>query len=403
MAGPSLALGLFFQKRLAFISTVCLVIGMSMAPAVALGFARFAYALLLPSMKTQLAWSYMDAGALNTANAIGYLIGALVASRIALEYGSKRVFLTSLSVTAACLIATGATDHFAFLFALRGLAGVCGAIAFVVGGGIVAATGGANTARNAPVLLAIYFSGAGIGICASALSLPHLISGTGWQAGWLALGGLSLGATLIAALAVSQLPAPTPPPSGHAAWPKLFLIPILASYFLFGSGYIVYMTFIVAFLNESFGFSNEEITIFWSILGASSIATAFIWGPALSRLKGGWGAFATIGTVTLGAALPLVFSGYTTAFASAALFGGAFLAVIAAVTSFARRNSPPHAWTAAIGALTVSFGLGQCLGPIVSGALSDLAGGVEFGLTISISLLAVAALVGIAQKEKPQI
>ncbi|MGH9054723.1 MAG: YbfB/YjiJ family MFS transporter [Acidimicrobiales bacterium] len=51
--------------------------GLALGPAVALGLARFAYALLLPAMRTDLHWSYTQAGALNTANALGYFAGAI--------------------------------------------------------------------------------------------------------------------------------------------------------------------------------------------------------------------------------------------------------------------------------------------------------------------------------------
>lgn len=54
-----------------------LIGALSLAPAVANSFARFAYALLLPAMRTELGLSYSQAGLLNTANAIGYLVGAL--------------------------------------------------------------------------------------------------------------------------------------------------------------------------------------------------------------------------------------------------------------------------------------------------------------------------------------
>lgn len=54
-----------------------LAIGLSLGSAIALGLARFSYALLLPPMKADLGWTFAQAGALNTANAAGYLIGAL--------------------------------------------------------------------------------------------------------------------------------------------------------------------------------------------------------------------------------------------------------------------------------------------------------------------------------------
>jgi hypothetical protein len=46
-------------------------VGLAVGPLVAIGLARFAYALLLPAMRADLDWSYAQAGAMNTANAIG--------------------------------------------------------------------------------------------------------------------------------------------------------------------------------------------------------------------------------------------------------------------------------------------------------------------------------------------
>ncbi|HET9122164.1 MAG TPA: YbfB/YjiJ family MFS transporter, partial [Acidiferrobacteraceae bacterium] len=55
---------------------------LAMGPAVALGFARFAYALILPAMRSDLGWSLALAGAMNAANGLGYLGGALLAATL---------------------------------------------------------------------------------------------------------------------------------------------------------------------------------------------------------------------------------------------------------------------------------------------------------------------------------
>jgi predicted MFS family arabinose efflux permease len=110
---------------------------------------------------------------------------------------------------------------------------------------------------------------------------------------------------------------------------------------------------------------------------------------------------ATTGLVSLGAAVPLLWPGSLGAFLSAMLFGGSFLAVVAAATSFARRAARPEAWTAAIAALTVAFGLGQCIGPVLSGMLSDGPSGVRAGLWLSVGVLAVGTLVALFQPEPP--
>ena len=96
-----------------------IVAGLAMGPAVALGLGRFAYALLLPAMRADLGWNYAQAGAINTANAAGYLAGALMAAPIAARLGEKRSFVLGLVITAAALTATGATADFLAISVLR--------------------------------------------------------------------------------------------------------------------------------------------------------------------------------------------------------------------------------------------------------------------------------------------
>ena len=63
-------------------SLLGLALALSLAAAVSLGITRFAYGLLLPPMRADLQWSYALAGAMNTANALGYLAGALLTPRL---------------------------------------------------------------------------------------------------------------------------------------------------------------------------------------------------------------------------------------------------------------------------------------------------------------------------------
>ena len=64
-----------------------LILTLSLAATVGLGIGRFAYALVLPDMREDLGWSYSAAGFMNTINAVGYLVGALVASRLIRRVG----------------------------------------------------------------------------------------------------------------------------------------------------------------------------------------------------------------------------------------------------------------------------------------------------------------------------
>jgi len=389
------------EAPVAALTPLWVVIGLAMGPAVALGLARFAYALLLPAMRADLGWSFANAGAMSTANAGGYLIGALVAVPLGKRIGDKPVFVFSLLLTSLAIGASGLTANFSVLLALRLAAGFTGALAFVSGAALTSAAASGGSKSRAPTLLGLYFSGAGVGVMASALAVPPLLESFGWRGGWLVLGALALGATVFGALVVRYAPAPSYKSVGGArgGWSPRFMAPKLLAYALFGAGYIAYMTFIVAYLRGEEGFTRADVTRFWSILGLASVVAAFAWGPILGRLKGGWGTAATLAGVTIGAAVPMTWGGAAGAYLSAILFGGSFLAVLAAVTSFARRAAKQHAWTAAIAALTIAFGLGQCVGPLLSGALSDGASGLGAGLWLSVAILAVATFVAVLQAE----
>ena len=227
-----------------------------------------------------------------------------------------------------------------------------------------AAMGGSK--HRAPTLLGIYFAGAGMGVTASALAVPPLLGTVGWRGGWLVLGALALARHCIRCLALRRAPEPSyaSADDARAGWSPRFMACTLLAYGLFGAGYIAYATFIIAYLRSAEGFTSGDVTRFWLIFGLSSIAAVFAWGRILGRLKGGWGIVATLGVLTIGTAAPLIWSTPAGAYLSAILFGGSFLAVLAAVASFARRAFKPHAVTGAIGTLTVVFGIGQCIGPV---------------------------------------
>jgi predicted MFS family arabinose efflux permease len=75
-----------------FGSRFWVVAALSLGPAVANSFARFAYALLLPAMRAELSLNYSQAGSLNTANALGYLAGALFTMGYVSRLGNRRLF-----------------------------------------------------------------------------------------------------------------------------------------------------------------------------------------------------------------------------------------------------------------------------------------------------------------------
>ena len=64
---------------------------------------------------------------------------------------------------------------------------------------------------------------------------------------------------------------------------------------------------------------------------------------------------------------------------SALVFGVSFFAVVASTTAFVRFNYAQTAWPGAIAAMTIAFGIGQTLGPLLVGAITDAIGSLSSG------------------------
>jgi predicted MFS family arabinose efflux permease len=99
------------------------------------------------------------------------------------------------------------------------------------------------------------------------------------------------------------------------------------------------------------------------------------------------------------AVLPLFSNALPMLLASAIGFGLATMPVFTAVTMLVRRHLPIGAWNGAIASATVIFAIGQSLGPIGSGKLSD-ALGLSSSLVWTAVIMTAGSLVALLQKPK---
>ena len=91
---------------------------------------RIGGGLLLPAMQADLGWSYAQAGWLNTANALGYIGGALLTMVLIRRAGPARLFAFGMVTTAVALTATGQDPALWWQTLWRVLAGFFGAMSF---------------------------------------------------------------------------------------------------------------------------------------------------------------------------------------------------------------------------------------------------------------------------------
>jgi predicted MFS family arabinose efflux permease len=375
---------------------------LALAAAVSLGLARFSYALLLPPMRADLGWSYFTAGAMNTVNAAGYLLGALLAPRLLRRFDARH-FMLAGGVAAALLLALHAvTRHDAVLYLLRLGCGMASAASFV-GGGLLAARLAQRAPQRSGLLLGVYYGGVGLGIVASALGVPPLLesAGLGWPVAWVTLGALALLLTLGTAAGTGSLAAPPVPGAPHSPFSWRPFSFGLAGYGMFGIGYIGYMTFIITLLREQ-GLSAGTVVAFYVLLGLGVIASSWLWAGLLQRHRSGLPLSLLNGLLALATALPLLGGsaglGVLVVFASGLLFGGVFLSVVASTTALVRHNTPQAVWPSGIAAFTIVFAFGQIVGPSVVGWIADGPGGLVRGFAFSAAALALGSVLAAFQR-----
>src|SRR5690606_37626435 len=339
--------------------------------AVAVGFARFAYALILPAMRTDLGLNYAQAGWLNTANAIGYLAGALLTIYLVGQLGNKRLFLGGLVITTLSLLASGFTHNFELLAVYRFLSGFGAAGAFICGGVLSGVVG--------TRAIVIFFSGGGIGMLVTGALLPWLFEYAGpgsWPWAWMAMGAICVPLSLAAIAAMRDIAEPSQAGSS-AKWPWRPCVPEFTAYFLFGLGYIAYVTFIVAWVgaNPVGSLSQAAITsVMWSLLGFMTLMAPMLWRRVFNGRHDGVPMAASMMVLAVGAALPLMVPSIAGVWLSAALVGSSVFMVPSAATGFVKTNLPPPAWGGALAIATSLFAIGQTIGPVAAGWVSDLSG-----------------------------
>ena len=343
------------------------------AIAVVNGFGRFAYALLLPVMRDDLAWDYALSGWLNTANSLGYGVGALAGLFLLSRFRPATLFVAGLVITVVTLLLCGVTRDLWLMMFWRFACGVGSAWVFACGGALVAAHYSKDPAQSAAAI-AIYYAGGGLGIALSGVLLFPVLGTVGgqhwsWPAGWVVLGFAGLVLSIAPSRLALRIGGQT---SAVAAQPMRWRAygPILLAYFLFGVGYIVYVTFVIAWLKDMrMGF--ESSVGVWLILGIASMASGYVWRRAMAR----WWPVHTFAAVTVctavGTVLPLVSNHLAMLLLSAVLVGGSFFMAPGAVMALIRSTMPAQLWAKAMNLFTFVFAIGQGVGPVAAGWIAD--------------------------------
>ena len=374
--------------------------GLALGVTVTNGFARFAYGLMLPAMKSEMGWNYAQAGWLNTANALGYIAGAILTMLLIRHISPSRLFAFGLIATTLALLATGMNAALWWQTLWRILAGIFGAMSFSTAGALTAGLFHDDPRRNALAIAILFGSGGGLGIVLVGAALPLMLDAFGpgaWPMGWIVIGAVSLSFLPLGLWAALQLRPPAQSQAKATPLPLRRMLPEMIGYAGFGLGYIVYLTFLSAWMTEQAADAGF-IALVWVILGLCICVSPLVWRPILARYASGLPLALILTGIAIGSALPVVLPSGSVLLISAVVFGLSVFMAPGAVTSFIRQNLPPESWGHAISLFTVVFAVAQTLGPYGAGLVGDLYNNIGVSLLVAAGLLLVGAAIALLQK-----
>ncbi|MCJ8519446.1 putative MFS family arabinose efflux permease [Pseudorhizobium tarimense] len=371
-------------------SPILVGLGGALAMAAAMGFGRFVFTPILPGMMEGASLSAADAGLIAGANFLGYLAGAILSSFGWAAGRERRVALLGLLATAVLLAAMAVTDTLSAFLVIRFLAGLASAFAMVFTSSIVLPHGAESEA--VPLL---HFGGVGFGIALSSalVFVINLFAGDGahgWRLSWI---GSAVLAAVVVAVVAQLLPRPMPG-SAPVREPALSwrrpLVLLTLSYGLFGFGYVITATFLVAIARSTSAGPVVEF-LAWFVTGTAAALSLIAWRRLVRRAGLAATYLACIVLEAIGVLASVLLPPVAGALIGGLFLGLTFIAVTAYGLQLGRILSPESP-RRALAIMTAAFGTGQIIGPLVAGWLAEGSGSFTLPTIVAAAMLAASAL-----------
>jgi len=370
----------------------------------ALGLARFGYTVVLPAMQKGLSLNNTQAGMLATANLVGYVALSAIGGALAAHSGPRAVVIIGLAVVGVAMLLTGLTTGFFSAMVWRTAAGIGSGAANVTVMGMLSAW---FAPKRRGLATGIAVAGSSLALIFAGPLVPRILAayGTnGWRICWFIFGFLTL---LIAAggfLILRNHPAdvrlrpfgadsenfaidPVESEEEGLQWGRVYASASVwhlgLVYVAFGFSYIIYMTFFVKRLVAEGGYTPEAAGGLFMIMGWFSLLCGLIWGSVSDAIGRKW-------------ALVIVYLIHAVAFSlfalwpspvgftiSAVLFGLTAWSIPAIMAATCGDILGSRLAPAALGFITLFFGIGQAIGPSIAGVMADTTGSFYFAFLLA--------------------
>jgi len=374
------------------------------------GFGRMSYSVILPSMKDGLLLTYTQVGLIGTANFVGYLSLAVVGGFLAVRFGTRRTIFVSLLAMGVSLFLTGLSRSFTSAFLMRLITGMGNGAAVVP---MMALTASWFAARKRGLAAGILTMGTGFGLSIVGVALPYVMAkfgADGWRYAWFLLGSVVFIFSFLCYALLRDYPAEkgTSMYGGEeeqksrkavtffSAWgdvvreSEIWKLGIV--YFMFGFSYIIYITFFVAYLTTEGALTPQKAGQIFAVLGLWSILSGAVWGWISDVLGRRLGLLLAYLTIALSFLIIALWRSTTGFYVSSIVFGLSLSSIPAIMAAAVGDSVGGRLAPAALGFITLIFGIGQSLGPAVAGWIKDATGTFAGAFILS----AVVSLIGAA-------
>ena len=359
-----------------------------------LGFGRFAYPMLIPSMRGSLGFNYIEMGLLSGAIMLGYLLFSLIGGMLATRFGPKRIVVASLLCGTLSMFFISRLSGFLPLLFFTFAMGAGGAGAHISMTTLPMAW---FEERRLGRALGVVTGGTGLGIIVTGLLLPYLLFNLGkeaWRQCWLLLAVITFLVAVIGWILLREKPNQIIPLLSMPAEDKksipsvgkkngLNLKAIFIVYFIFGFAYNIYATYFVAYMVEEIRLAEKTAGDIWAIFGWMCMLSGLIWGFLSDRLGRREALLWNNGIISLSVLIPLFLHHPFFLGLSAFLFGATFLGTVTIIAA-AIGDQVVEKRASVYVLVTLIHGIGQFLGTVSGGTLKDLTG--SFQLTFIVSL-----------------
>jgi MFS family permease len=359
-----------------------------------LGFGRFAYPMLIPSMRGSLGFNYTEIGLLSGAIMLGYLLFSLIGGMLATRFGPKKIVVASLLCGSLSMFFISRLSEFLPLLFFNFAMGAGGAGSHISITTLPMPWFGERRLGRA---LGVVTGGTGLGIVVTGLLLPYLLSNLGkeaWRQCWLLMAFITFLVAVTGWILLREKPEqipllPSGPDGDEKSFPskgnrnELPLKAIFIIYFIFGFAYNIYATYFVAYMVEEIRLTERTAGDIWALFGWMCMGSGLIWGFLSDRMGRRETLLWNNGIISLSVLLPILFHQPFLLGLSAFLFGATFLGTVTVVAaSVGDQTGEKRA--SVYGLVTLIHGIGQFLGTISGGYLKDLTS--SFQLTLIVSL-----------------